>query len=97
DAVKKRTQRERRGLALLDGAVADGSHDDSCYEKDALRQAASQLLSERQQRILQMVCEGWSVADISEELATTPERVSDEKYKAVQKLRSYFQSQQDRS
>ena len=33
-----------------------------------------------------------AVADISSELAISPERVSDEKYKAIQKLRNYFQA-----
>jgi hypothetical protein len=35
--------------------------------------------------------QGWSVQDISEELATAPERVSDEKYKAIRKLRTHLQ------
>ena len=35
---------------------------------------------------------GSTVADIAAELAMTPERVSDEKYKAIQKLRAHFES-----
>jgi RNA polymerase sigma factor (sigma-70 family) len=64
-------------------------------EKEALRQAAGRLLSPRQQTILRMACEGWSIADTATELATTPERVSDDKYKAIQKLRTYFRDQPD--
>ena len=56
------------------------------------RQAAMELLSERQQRIIQLSLEGWSVHDIASELKTGPERVSDEKYKAIRKLREYLAS-----
>jgi hypothetical protein len=37
-----------------------------------------------------MTFDGWSVQDIARELALGTERVSDEKYKAVRKLREYF-------
>jgi len=95
DAVKKRTQRERHGSTLVPDAVADcrdqepGARD----QRDAVRQAAQELLSARQQRILQMTIEGWSVADMAQELNLAAERISDEKYKAVQKLRAYFGTQ----
>ena len=45
------------------------------------------MLSERQQRIVRLSFEGWSVHEIAAELRTPPERVSDEKYKAIRKLR----------
>jgi RNA polymerase sigma factor (sigma-70 family) len=91
DTVKKRTQRERHQSALLeDGTAVAGANRDYWEEKDALRQAAGELLSQRQQNILRMMSEGWSVADIAQELASTPERISDEKYKAIQKLRAHF-------
>jgi DNA-binding NarL/FixJ family response regulator len=45
-------------------------------------------LSFRQQRILTLTADGWDVPGIATELGTTPERVSDEKYKAVRKLRA---------
>ena len=48
------------------------------------------VLSSRQQHILTLICDGYNVADIASELAMSPERVSDEKYKAIQKLRTYF-------
>jgi len=93
DTVKKRTQRERHQSALLeDGTALAGTNRDYWEEKDALRQAAGELLSQRQQNILRMMSEGWSVADIAQELASTPERISDEKYKAIQKLRAHFQT-----
>jgi RNA polymerase sigma factor (sigma-70 family) len=93
DAVKKRTQRGKRfapepaeGVAdrrdLHRRAVAD--------ERDAVEKASAELLSERQQSILRLSFEGWSVHEIAAELRTPPERVSDEKYKAIRKLRDYL-------
>jgi RNA polymerase sigma factor (sigma-70 family) len=92
DAVKKRTQRARKSSGSLDG-VADRRElhtrlvDD---ETAAVREAAEELLTPRQQRILQMSCEGWSVQETADELQLAPERVSDEKYKAVRKLRAHL-------
>ena len=90
DTVKKRTQRGKRfvpepaeGVAdrrdLHRRAVAD--------EREAVERAAAELLSERQQCIVRLSFEGWSVHEIAAELRTPPERVSDEKYKAIRKLR----------
>ncbi len=93
DAVKKRTQRERHGAPLLEDGLADVRAQDALREEAAaVHQAASRLVSPRQQKILQSLGEGWSIADIATELGTSPERVSDEKYKAIQKLRDYFKS-----
>ena len=91
DAVKKRTQRARKfsGLSpdLPDRAPTNTVTKD---DRDALAKAASELLSPRQQRLLALTADGWTVPEIAEELKTTPERVSDEKYKAVKKLQHYF-------
>ncbi len=93
DAVKKRYQRGRWQSAALPELVADvraeqfRSRND---ERAEFEQAAQRVLSGRQQRILTLICDGHNVADIANELAMTPERVSDEKYKAIQKLRSYL-------
>lgn len=92
DAVKKRTQRARKFSGSLDG-VADRRelHARSVDDHSAaVREAAEEVLTQRQQRILQMSCEGWSVQDMAGELKLAPERVSDEKYKAVQKLRAHL-------
>lgn len=92
DAVKKRTQRARKAAGSLDG-VADRREmharmvDD---ERAAVREAAEEVLTSRQQRILQLSCEGWSVQEMADELQLPPERVSDEKYKAVRKLRAHL-------
>ena len=96
DAVKKRTQRARKAVGSLDG-VADRRelhtrmvNDDST----AVREAAEEVLTARQQRILQMSCEGWSVQETADELQLPPERVSDEKYKAVRKLRAHLNGEE---
>jgi RNA polymerase sigma factor (sigma-70 family) len=92
DAVKKRAQRARKFVHNLDG-VADRneSYERTLAEqRDAVRHASEELLSPRQQRILQMSFEGWSVKEIAGELVLSPERVSDEKYKAVQRLRHHL-------
>jgi RNA polymerase sigma factor (sigma-70 family) len=94
DAVKKRTQRARKWTAGLDG-VADSRPECDCQareDREAVRRAAADLLTPRQQRILQMSFEGWSVQEAAEELHLPPQRVSDEKYKAIRKLRDHLTS-----
>jgi RNA polymerase sigma factor (sigma-70 family) len=98
DTVKKRHQRDRArnsGLAQPVADSRDGQDRDRADERDAVWHAADQVLSARQQHILRMICEGYGVADIAAEMAMPPERVSDEKYKAIQKLRSYFEGHPD--
>ncbi len=90
DAVKKRTQRARKWSSSTD-TVADCRDLEErrrADERDAVRRAAESLLSPRQQRVLQLSFEGWSVQEIADELGVGPERISDEKYKAVRKLRA---------
>jgi len=93
DAVKKRSQRDGKRSRPLIGPVPDPrdvnerSHQD---DRAAVAQAAEDLLSPRQQQILQMSFEGWSVHDLARELQLPAERVSDEKYKAIRKLREHF-------
>jgi RNA polymerase sigma factor (sigma-70 family) len=94
DTVKKRTQRARKLAHSLDG-VADERTDHAesrRSEREMVREAAAELLSGRQQRILQMSFEGWSVHDTASELSLPVERVSDEKYKAIRKLRAHLQA-----
>lgn len=93
DAVKKRTQRALKRSNSLNDVVPDARDEQDREVADeiaAVRQAASTLLSPRQQRILQLSFDGWSVQEIAEELALPAERISDEKYKAVRKLRGTF-------
>jgi RNA polymerase sigma factor (sigma-70 family) len=93
DAVKKRTQRGQKRSTSLNTVVADGRdvHERQLAdERDAVRQAAVEVLTARQQRILHMSFEGWSVQDIARELQLPAERVSDEKYKAIRRLREHL-------
>jgi RNA polymerase sigma factor (sigma-70 family) len=95
DAVKKRVQRERKQLAYPMETIADRRdvHERNLAEDwEAVGQAASTVLSPRQQTIVQKSFQGWSVQDLAEKLQLPPERVSDEKYKALTKLRKYFAS-----
>lgn len=91
DAVKKRTQRDRK-LAALSVDIADGRpHTDSLAdEREAVAQAMQIVLSPRQKQIVELTVNGYGIPEIAQELNTTPERISDEKYKAIRKLRSYF-------
>lgn len=93
DAVKKRYQRGRWQSASMPELVADTREPhnrDASDDREAIRHAAEKVLSERQQDILRMICDGHNVADIATELSISPDRVSDEKYKAIRKLRTYF-------
>lgn len=98
DAVKKRTQRVRKWAGSLDG-VADLRESGSrqrADDRDLVRQTAEELLTPRQQRILQLSFEGWSVQEIAQEMELPAERVSDEKYKAVRKLRAHLAEEEAR-
>jgi RNA polymerase sigma factor (sigma-70 family) len=96
DAVKKRTQRARRYCGAVDGAADPRSISEQGLSEDreTVRLAAQEFLSPRQQRILQLSFEGWSVPEIGKELSLSVERVSDEKYKAVRKLRSQLETRE---
>ena len=47
-------------------------------------------LSPTQRKIVTRWSDGESVSDIAESLKLSPARISDEKYKAIQKLRQHF-------
>ena len=92
DTVKKRTQRARR-YADLAADFADDRNRARAHvreQREAVELASKAVLSPRQQRIVALTADGWAVPDIAAELKTTPERVSDEKYKAIRKLRTHF-------
>jgi RNA polymerase sigma factor (sigma-70 family) len=92
DTVKKRTQRARKFSPAVDTAA--DRHDlyrrELREEREVVRQAAEEVLTPRQQRILQLSFEGWSVQEMSDELHIPVERISDEKYKAIRKLRTHL-------
>ncbi len=92
DAVKKRTQRARKYADLSpevwDDRARAGAH--VREQREAVDLAAEAVLSPRQRKIVELTADGWAVPDIAAELRTTPERVSDEKYKAIRKLRTHL-------
>jgi RNA polymerase sigma factor (sigma-70 family) len=93
DAVKKRCQRSRKWTDGRTESLADRNDQHRRWvadEREIVRLAADQLLSSRQQRIMQMSFEGWSVNEIAQELKVPSERISDEKYKAIRKLRQHL-------
>ena len=92
DAVKKRTQRARKFSELSPDLSDDRNFVDHARQdqREEVNRAAKEVLSPRQQRIVELCATGWAVPEIASELGTTPERVSDEKYKAIRKLRSHL-------
>lgn len=93
DAVKKRSQRSRKwaGNAVEDVPDGRGPQDRTLAdEREVVRLAAEEVLSQRQQQIMQWSFEGWSVQEIATRLDVPAERVSDEKYKAIRKLRTHL-------
>ena len=92
DAVKKRTQRARK-FAALSPDLPERSHRNENTTRDnreVLAKAATEVLSSRQHSILQLTVDGWTIPEIADELGTTVERISDEKYKAIRKLRHHL-------
>jgi len=90
DAVKKRTQRAKRYSDAIDGAADPRPENELrlAEDRELVRRAAEEVLSPRQKRILQLSFEGWSAQEIADKLTLPVERVSDEKYKAIRKLRA---------
>jgi RNA polymerase sigma factor (sigma-70 family) len=92
DAVKKRTQRSKKYAGLSDDV--NDRHPQPDQARNELREqvdlASQEVLSLRQQRILDLSYDGWTIPEIADELNTTVERVSDEKYKAIRKLRKHL-------
>jgi len=95
DAVKKRVQRSRRYADNVESAAdpRDANERDLAEQREEVRRAAEEVLSERQQRIMQLSFEGWSVQEIAEYISIPVERVSDEKYKAIRKLKTHITRQ----
>ncbi len=92
DAVKKRTQRARRPSPLTDEVVDPRDDRDAHVEqRQAVQHLARTHLSPRQETIVRLTLDGCTVQDLAERLELPAARVSDEKYKAIQKLRQLVQ------
>jgi len=93
DTVKKRGQRARKWMADSTAGLTDThSEKQEALREDraAVAEVAGQVLTPRQQRILQLCFDGYAVAEVSKKLRLPAERISDEKYKAIRKLRAHF-------
>ena len=90
DAVKKRVQRARHFVSWP-GRQRDRrakSRNGSSGASRSDKSAADRVLSPRQRTILSDTTRGYGVPEIATRLELSPARVSDEKYKAIRKLRS---------
>ncbi len=99
DMVRKRVQRSKR-LQPLDEQYTPGPDRDGQWRErqelgEILETARNAVLSERQDRIVEMWTHGWTVPEIAEALSMPPARVSDEKYKALRKLERHLAGLRD--
>jgi RNA polymerase sigma factor (sigma-70 family) len=98
DTVKKRSQRARSWSSQPIEFLAD-RHElrqrRLAEDREGVRQAAAEVLSQRQRHIMQLSFEGWSVHEIAAKLQLGAEHVSDEKYKAIRKLRDHLSRWED--
>jgi RNA polymerase sigma factor (sigma-70 family) len=92
DTVKKRTQRIKNYTDFNDDMTPRDQRIENRVqeERQEVTEIAPRLLSERQQKIVELSFNGWAIPDIASELGTTVQRISDEKYKAVQKLKTHL-------
>lgn len=94
DMVRKRVQRSRRFSSLEDHPATapdlDGRHRRRQELGELLENARRAVLSERQDKIVEMWTGGLSVPEIAASLEMPLARVSDEKYKALRKLERHL-------
>lgn len=89
-AVAQRWRRRHQYAPLNEVFVADRENPQVAEENDEMQQIlerASESLTDRQKQIVALSIDGYSVAEIADELAMTTARVSDEKYKAIRRLK----------
>jgi hypothetical protein len=99
DMVRKRVQRTKR-YQPLDGNSTPASDLDERERNrlelgEILEAARAAVLSDRQDRIIELWMRGWSVPDIGDEMKLPVTRVSDEKYKALRKLERHLRSHRE--
>lgn len=99
DMVRKRVQRTRK-LQSLDPVQTPSpdldQRDRNRRELGEILEAARRaVLSERQDRIVELWTRGWTVPEISQAMDLPLARVSDEKYKALRKLERHLAGRRD--
>lgn len=99
DMVRKRVQRARKFQPLDDqltpGLDHDRRHRDRRELGEVLEAARREVLTPRQDEIVELWTRGWTVPDIGTKLNLPPARVSDEKYKALRKLERHLADRRD--
>ena len=95
-ATSQRRRRARRYTSLIDDVVKAVETDPWPAKMESLRQVRKAIdspdvrLSPTQQEIVTRWGNGESISGIANEMKLSPARVSDEKYKAIQKLRAHL-------
>jgi len=99
DMVRKRVQRARKYQPLDDQVTPALDHDRRHRDRqelgEVLEAARRDVLTPRQDQIVELWTRGWTVPDISQSLNLPPARVSDEKYKALRKLERHLADRRD--
>jgi RNA polymerase sigma factor (sigma-70 family) len=99
DMVRKRVQRARRHQAIdeqLTPAPDLDARERTRQELgEVLENARAAVLTDRQDRIVELWTRGWTVPEIAEQLGMPAARVSDEKYKALRKLERHLAGRRD--
>ena len=99
DMVRKRVQRARKYQPLDDqltpGPDRDRQHRDRRELGEVLEAARRDVLTPRQDQIVELWTRGWAVPDIGAKLGLPAARVSDEKYKALRKLERHLADRRD--
>lgn len=94
DTVRKRVQRAKKFHPLDEQQTPGRDLEKSERERqelgELLENARRAVLSERQDRIVELWTRGWSVPEIGSQLHLPVARVSDEKYKALRKLERHL-------
>lgn len=99
DMVRKRVQRAKKHQPIDDqftpGPDLDARHRERQELGEILEAARRAVLTDRQDRIVDLWTHGWTVPEIAETLQMSPNRVSDEKYKALRKLERHLADRRD--
>ncbi len=98
DMVRKRVQRTKKYVVLDDQLTPGPDIDARDRERqelgELLENARRAVLTDRQDRIVEMWTRGWTVPEIGTALDMPVARVSDEKYKALRKLERHLAGEQ---
>ena len=94
DTVKKRAQRERsyQPLDAVDAASINRADGSSTDWKSTLQEAILSSLSPREAALIQATLQGETPAEIAQQWGIAPKTVSNEKTRALQKLREVLVS-----